>query len=138
MIDAVGATDDPWVSSHKTIHIGPYLQHLSIKGCCQWGCGIVRATPAQGRILVLQVAADEAWEERQGPQLRMQFRQAVLRFAQNHLIATKLPGSFNVRAAVVPGSIQISSYDFGGQAFANTGNAFQAFTTQLLHQINTL
>ena len=49
LVDGIGRLDDAWVGCHETVHIRPYLQHLSVNGSCNDGCGIVRTTAPQVR-----------------------------------------------------------------------------------------
>ena len=60
-VDGVSGVDDPWVSSHETIHICPDLQHLRIKDGCQYaGCVVRSATAEIGGLAAFSIGGDEA------------------------------------------------------------------------------
>ena len=44
LVDDVGIVDDTRVGCHEAIDIGPYLEHLGLKGCSYDGSSIVRTT----------------------------------------------------------------------------------------------
>ena len=60
-VDGVSRFNHTWVGSHKSIHIGPNLQHLGIQCCSNDGCCIIAtATPQVSGLASILIATDKA------------------------------------------------------------------------------
>ena len=61
LVDGVGRLDHTWIGSHKSVNVGPYLQHLGIQRSSYDGCSIVATASSQVCCLAsIFIATDES------------------------------------------------------------------------------
>ena len=139
-VDGISSRNNPWISSHKAIHISPYLQAGSIEGCSNHSRRIIRAATTKIRNVSCQLIR---WNESRHQRYFRNLPECLFHPPVGQFRVESMFGMFPFRlyksTRIKPlSSFNQLSHNNGRQPFTIAHNGIWWFRGKVFNQINSL